>query len=139
MNLPFADGAFDVVYSIGVLHHTPDTKWAFLSLSRLVKPGGRIAIWVYSTILRLMFGGELLRMITPRLPKPLLLRASKVAIPLYHVHRLPLVGRLSTALFPTSINPDRSGAGWTPSTGIHRGISGSTRMTKWRAGSGKLD
>jgi ubiquinone/menaquinone biosynthesis C-methylase UbiE len=106
MNLPFADGSFDVVYSIGVLHHTPDTKQAFLRLSRLVKPGGRIAIWVYSTILRLMFGGELLRMVTPRLPKPLLLKASKVAIPLYHVHRLPVVGRVSTALLPTSVNPD---------------------------------
>jgi ubiquinone/menaquinone biosynthesis C-methylase UbiE len=106
MNLPFADGTFDVVYSIGVLHHTPDTKQAFLKLSRLVKPGGRIAIWVYSTILRLMFGGELLRMVTPRLPKPLLLKASRVAIPLYHVHMLPVLGRLSTALLPTSVNPD---------------------------------
>jgi ubiquinone/menaquinone biosynthesis C-methylase UbiE len=106
MNLPFADNTFDVVYSIGVLHHTPDTKRAFLSLTRLVKPGGRIAIWVYSTKLKLMFGGELLRMVTPRLSKPMLLKASKVAIPLYHVHRLPLVGRITTALLPTSLNPD---------------------------------
>jgi ubiquinone/menaquinone biosynthesis C-methylase UbiE len=106
MNLPFEEGTFDVVYSIGVLHHTPDTRQAFLKLARLVKPGGRIAIWVYSTILRLMLGGELLRLITPRLPKPLLLKAAKIAIPLYHVHRLPFVGRVSTALLPTSINPD---------------------------------
>jgi ubiquinone/menaquinone biosynthesis C-methylase UbiE len=106
MNLPFTDATFDVVYSIGVLHHTPDTKKAFMSLTRLVKPGGRIAIWVYSTKLRLMFGGELLRMVTPRLPKPLLLKAAKAAIPLYHVHRLPLVGRLTTAVLPTSLNPD---------------------------------
>ncbi len=53
-----------------------------------------------------MFGGELLRMVTPRLPKSLLLKASKVAIPLYHVHRLPLVGWVTVKLLPTSINPD---------------------------------
>ena len=106
MNLPFADGTFDVIYSIGVLHHTPSTKRAFLSLTRLLKPGGRIAIWVYAARLRLMVGGELLRLITPHLPKPLLLKASRVAIPLYHVHRLPLVGRATTALLPTSTNPD---------------------------------
>jgi ubiquinone/menaquinone biosynthesis C-methylase UbiE len=106
MGLPFADATFDFVYSIGVLHHTTNTKKAFLSLTRLVKPGGRIAIWVYSAKLRLMFGGELLRLVTPSLPKPALLSASKIAIPLYHVHRLPVLGRLTTALLPTSLNPD---------------------------------
>ncbi|HVE51945.1 MAG TPA: class I SAM-dependent methyltransferase [Ramlibacter sp.] len=106
MNLPFADGTFDVVYSIGVLHHTPDTRRAFLSLTRLVKPGGVIVIWVYSTMLRRMFGGEVLRLVTPRLAKPLLLAASKIAVPLYYVHRLPLIGRLTVALLPTSLNAD---------------------------------
>jgi SAM-dependent methyltransferase len=105
-NLPFADGTFDAIYSIGVLHHTPDTRRAFMSLTRLLKPGGRISIWVYATILRLMVGGEVLRLVTPRLPKPLLMKAAKVAIPLYHVHTLPVVGRISTAILPTSINPD---------------------------------
>jgi ubiquinone/menaquinone biosynthesis C-methylase UbiE len=106
MNLPFADGAFDVVYSIGVLHHTPDTKRAFLSLSRLVKPGGSIVIWVYAASLRMMIGSELLRMVTPRLPKSLLLKASRVAIPLYHLHRLPVIGLVTGNLLPTSTNPD---------------------------------
>lgn len=106
LNLPFADGVFDVIYSIGVLHHTPDTKKAFLSLVRLLKPGGRIAIWVYSTRLKLMFGGEVLRTVTPRLPKPLLLRACRVAVPLYHLHRLPVVGAATTLLLPTSLDPN---------------------------------
>ncbi len=44
---PFAPGSFDQIYSIGVLDHTPDPRRAFLSLARLLKPGGRIAIWVY--------------------------------------------------------------------------------------------
>jgi ubiquinone/menaquinone biosynthesis C-methylase UbiE len=105
-NLPFADGTFDVIYSIGVLHHTPDTRRAFLSLTRLLKPGGVIAIWVYSTELRKMFGGEILRLFTPRLSKEFLLKASKVAIPLYHVHKIPLLGLATGVLLPTSINPD---------------------------------
>jgi SAM-dependent methyltransferase len=45
--LPFAPGTFDYIISIGVLHHTPDTKLYFHRLARLLKPGGEIAIWVY--------------------------------------------------------------------------------------------
>src|SRR5437899_55166 len=46
--LPFAPESFDYIYSIGVLHHTPDCEQAFKSLPQLLKPGGRIAIWLYS-------------------------------------------------------------------------------------------
>lgn len=46
-NLPFAQGAFDFVYSFGVLHHTPDAEAAFRKLVDYVKPGGRISVWVY--------------------------------------------------------------------------------------------
>jgi SAM-dependent methyltransferase len=44
---PLRPASFDLVYSIGVIHHTPDTKRAFDSLARLVAPGGHLAIWVY--------------------------------------------------------------------------------------------
>ena len=44
---PLAEGTFDQIYSIGVLDHTPDPRRAFLAVARLLKPGGRIAIWVY--------------------------------------------------------------------------------------------
>lgn len=47
MNPPLKRGHFDYVYSTGVIHHTPDTRTAFRSLARLVKPGGYYAIWVY--------------------------------------------------------------------------------------------
>ena len=47
LRLPFAEGSFDHIYSLGVLDHTPDPRRAFLGLAQLLKPGGRIAIWVY--------------------------------------------------------------------------------------------
>ena len=46
-HLPFRDESFDVVYSNGVLHHTPDPRKAFLSLASKVKKGGHISAWVY--------------------------------------------------------------------------------------------
>ena len=45
--LPFRPCSFDAIFSIGVLHHTPDTRAYFLKLVSLLKPGGTIAIWVY--------------------------------------------------------------------------------------------
>ena len=44
--LPFKK-AFDYAFSVGVLHHTPDPKKAFASLSSKVKDGGHISAWVY--------------------------------------------------------------------------------------------
>jgi SAM-dependent methyltransferase len=45
---PLRPHSLDFVYSIGVLHHTPDPEGAFQSLLPLVRPGGSIFIWVYS-------------------------------------------------------------------------------------------
>lgn len=46
---PFADETFDLVYSHGVLHHTFNTKKAFLSvLPKMKKKNSRIYIWVYA-------------------------------------------------------------------------------------------
>jgi SAM-dependent methyltransferase len=47
MRPPFRPGSFDFVYSIGVLHHTPDTRAAFRQLAQCVAPGGEMSIWVY--------------------------------------------------------------------------------------------
>jgi 2-polyprenyl-3-methyl-5-hydroxy-6-metoxy-1,4-benzoquinol methylase len=46
-------GAFDVVYSSGVLHHTPDPSAAFARIVRLVRPGGMIVLGVYNAFARL--------------------------------------------------------------------------------------
>ena len=47
LDLPLAEGRFDLVFSIGVLHHSPDPRRAFAQLAARVKPGGRLAVWLY--------------------------------------------------------------------------------------------
>lgn len=46
--LPFDDASFDLVYSWGVLHHTPDTHRAFAEVRRVLRPGGEARIMLYS-------------------------------------------------------------------------------------------
>src|SRR3954469_7162486 len=46
-NLDFADASFDLVYSHGVLHHTPDIAAAVHEIHRVLKPGGRAVVMLY--------------------------------------------------------------------------------------------
>jgi ubiquinone/menaquinone biosynthesis C-methylase UbiE len=46
--LPFELESFDYIFSIGVLHHTPDAQASFDRIVPYLKRGGRIAVWVYS-------------------------------------------------------------------------------------------
>jgi uncharacterized protein YbaR (Trm112 family) len=104
--LPFRDETFDIAYSIGVLHHTPDTTTAFRSVAAAVKKGGQLAVYVYLAGGLARYVSDALRIITTRLPRPLVYYGSALAIPLYFVHRLPVVGRISQALLPTNTHPD---------------------------------
>jgi len=45
--LPFPDDYFDVVYSYGVMHHSPNTQKCMCEALRVLKPGGRAKIMVY--------------------------------------------------------------------------------------------
>jgi SAM-dependent methyltransferase len=45
--LSFEDATFDIVYSWGVLHHSPDTPRAVAEVHRVLKPGGKALIMVY--------------------------------------------------------------------------------------------
>ena len=49
LHLPFSEKKFDIIYSLGVLHHTPSAKEAFLNLTKFLRKGGFISIWVYGT------------------------------------------------------------------------------------------
>ena len=45
--LPFADASFEIVYSWGVLHHTPGTEQAYREVLRVLKPGGVARTMIY--------------------------------------------------------------------------------------------
>jgi len=45
--LPFSESAFDVVYSYGVMHHSPDTARCLAEAWRVLKPGGSARIMLY--------------------------------------------------------------------------------------------
>jgi ubiquinone/menaquinone biosynthesis C-methylase UbiE len=47
--LPIKDSSIDIVYSNGVLHHTPNTKKAFDEIYRVLKPKGKAVIGLYNT------------------------------------------------------------------------------------------
>jgi SAM-dependent methyltransferase len=46
-NLDFADGSFDLVYSWGVIHHSPDTPKAVAEVFRVLRHGGSARVMIY--------------------------------------------------------------------------------------------
>lgn len=47
-NLPYPDCSFDMVYSWGVIHHTPDTTRAAREILRVLSPGGQFKVMIYN-------------------------------------------------------------------------------------------
>jgi glycosyltransferase involved in cell wall biosynthesis/ubiquinone/menaquinone biosynthesis C-methylase UbiE len=47
-SLPFEDGEFDLVYSNGVIHHSPNTNRMVEEIYRVLRPGGRAIVMVYA-------------------------------------------------------------------------------------------
>ncbi|HXI04350.1 MAG TPA: methyltransferase domain-containing protein [Candidatus Saccharimonadales bacterium] len=90
--------SFDVVYSLGVVHHLPDPAGGFGALLDVLAPDGAVVVWVYGKennawVEHLV--SPVRRTITSRLPDRVLLALSKLLT-------LQLVGaaRLYTRLFP---------------------------------------
>lgn len=73
--LPFPKDTFDLVYSLGVVHHVEDPLAGVRSLATLVRPGGELRLYVYRSLeeegftKRMLLGlVTLLRRITTRVP-----------------------------------------------------------------------
>jgi SAM-dependent methyltransferase len=106
---PFRAASFDFVYSLGVLHHTPDPEAGFRALATLVRPGGAIFIWVYSKSRGFTNAVlEMARRITSRLPLPLIRGLSFLAavidwigfIAPYRLARRSLGDRVDQIIWP---------------------------------------
>ena len=106
--LPFRKKTFDAIFSIGVLHHTPDTKKAFTMLPPLLKTGGKIAVWIYgeNTFRPYDYFSRYWRRLTPFIPKRLLYALSHLAVPLYWTYKIPVLGILINLLIPYATNPN---------------------------------
>lgn len=114
--LPFAAECFDYIYSIGVLHHTPDCQAAVKALPQYLKPGGSLAVWLYSGYNRWYRFSDYYRKVTHRMPPRLLHGILRVVVPVLNavdsgLRVIPLVGKpLAGAIhhvFPVNRNPRR--------------------------------
>jgi SAM-dependent methyltransferase len=104
---PFAADTFDLVMSLGVLHHTPDPRAAFASLPGVVKPGGQLTITVYDAGNKVyVANSRFWRRFTTRLPKRTLHVLSYAAGPLYYLWTLPLLGWLLRSVAFISLERD---------------------------------
>ncbi len=90
--------AFDYAFSVGVLHHTPNPKGAFLSLAGKVKKDGHVSAWVY--------GAENNEWITKYVNPVRNGFTSQISQPaLYQLSKLPTLGLfLSTKLVYRPVN-----------------------------------
>jgi len=68
-DLAVKDGAFDVVISHGVLHHTFDARRAFAAIARKAKPGGIVLVGLYNSYARIptWLRAKLIGLLGPRI------------------------------------------------------------------------
>jgi SAM-dependent methyltransferase len=113
--LPFAPESFDIIYSIGVLHHTPDCEAAVKALDKYLKPGGLLVVWLYSGYNKWYRFSDFWRRYTHRMKPGTLHGILKVAVPFFYnlqqgLKRVPLVGRPAAGLvhhvFPVNRQKD---------------------------------
>jgi SAM-dependent methyltransferase len=89
--LPFADGSLDFAYSLGVLHHVPDTAGATAAVAAKLKPGAPLLLYLYYSFenrplwFRMLWrASDLMRAAISRLPfKPRLALSQILALLIY--------------------------------------------------------
>ena len=104
--MPFRDGAFDGVYCIGVIQHTPDPLKTVRSLPRVLKPGGPIAVSMYEKARYTLFHSKyLIRPLTKKLSDASLLTAIRIFMPVLFplsevAFRIPIANRFLRFAIP---------------------------------------
>ncbi|HYG37767.1 MAG TPA: class I SAM-dependent methyltransferase [Cytophagales bacterium] len=76
--MPFEDNSFDLVFSLGVLHHIPNTAEAMKQCVKKVKPGGHFLVYLYYALdnrgrifKSLFYASNIVRSIVSKLPQGL--------------------------------------------------------------------
>lgn len=107
-HLPVRPEAFDYVYCLGVLQHTPDVKRAFRALVPPVRLGGALAVDVYPKLWQTVASAKYwVRPLTTRLRQDRLFRLIERLLPVLFplsraLGRVPKVGRKLRQLIPVS-------------------------------------
>lgn len=139
--LPLEPGSFDLVFSIGVMHHDVATRPVFDAVSRMVKPGGQYSVWLYR---RNQWWQELinsgLRSVTTRMP-------ASVLMPFCHLGAvlgsIPIVNRTLNKVVNFSAHPSYENRvcdtfdWWAPKYQYHHSVE---ELSEWfeTAGFGDL-
>lgn len=106
--LPFRAEAFDFVYCLGVLQHTPDVRKAFTSLLPPLKRGGKIAVDLYpKTWMNVFWPKYWLRPLTKRMQRQRLFNLVEKMVPRLMplsrtLGRVPRLGRRLRWLVPVA-------------------------------------
>ena len=137
--MPFRDGTFDMAYSVGVLHHTPDPAAAFARVAAAVRQGGALAVYLYARYGPSHRFSDMIRVLTTRLPLPVLRAAERAGGPgVLPVSRaLAREGARRWCARSRFIGTG-GGGGSTRSTGTRRVTSGSSSIRRSSAGSGPM-
>jgi len=89
---------FDIVYSIGVIHHTDSPDKSIENLARHLKPGGKLILWVYShegNFLMRSVVEPIRKLFLRKLPRSVLRTTARAMtaslyLPVYTLYLLPL-------------------------------------------------
>lgn len=120
LSMPFREASFDYVFCYGVLQHTPSPRSAFFALSRLVRPGGRLAIDIYRKdgLIRPWKSKYIWRPLTTRMQPEKLLKFLEWFIPKWlpidtAIKRIPKLGNYLGSVIPcwnyyqTNLSPEQ--------------------------------
>ncbi|MBS1792997.1 MAG: methyltransferase domain-containing protein [Acidobacteria bacterium] len=107
--LPFKPGAFDKIYCIGVIQHTPDPEKTVRVLPRFLKKGGEIAVTIYEKRkwFTMLYSKYWFRPITKRMSKEGLLKVIEGVMPVAFpvtsfLFRLPGLGKFFAFVIPVA-------------------------------------
>ena len=75
-------------------------SWIYMDV---VKPDGRFAVYLYSRYGIAHRVSDVIRPVTTRLPLGLMWGLSAVAVPLYYLYRIPVIGKIANLAVPISL------------------------------------